>query len=238
MSWATTSAVGQPVEQRRLAGVGVADQRHGRERHPPARRALQAAGAPHLLQLALQLADAARRSGGGRFDLGFAGTAHDPEAAALALQVGPGADQARALVGRAAPARPAAGLRAVRARRAKISRIRPVRSMTFAFQAFSRLRCWTGVSCVVDHHDVDLLDLARSRRSPRPCRLPNRVAGVSWRRGTTMVSRTSRSRARARPTASSQPRRRDRAREPTGRSGPGWITRAPWTGALDGQRIL
>ena len=91
--------LGQAVEEGRLAGVGVADQGHCRVRMPLAGRALQGARAAHLLQLGLQLADLVGDQPAVGLDLGFAGAAHDPEAAALALQVGPGPHQARALVG-------------------------------------------------------------------------------------------------------------------------------------------
>ena len=89
---------GQRVEQRRFARVGVADQRHHRERHPPACRAVQAAGPPHLLQLLLQLDDAFADQAPVGFDLCLAGAAEEAEAAALAFEVGPRPHQARALI--------------------------------------------------------------------------------------------------------------------------------------------
>ena len=91
--------LGQAVEQGRLAGVRVADQRHDRIGPALSRRTLQGARAAHLHQLLLQSPDLFRQQPAVGFDLGLAGAAHDAEAAALAFQVGPGADQARALVG-------------------------------------------------------------------------------------------------------------------------------------------
>ena len=91
--------LGQPVEQGRFAGVGVAHQSNGRVRMPLAGHALQGPGTAHLVQFQLQLADLVGDQPPVGLDLRLAWAAHHPEAAALALQVGPGPDQARAFVG-------------------------------------------------------------------------------------------------------------------------------------------
>ncbi len=57
---------GQAVEQRRLAGIGVADQRDDRIRHALAALAMQLAALLDLLQLGLDASDALARSRGGR----------------------------------------------------------------------------------------------------------------------------------------------------------------------------
>ena len=59
---------------------------------------MQAAGAAHLVQLPLQPHDAVGDQPPVRLDLGLAWAAEEAEAAALALEMGPGADEARALV--------------------------------------------------------------------------------------------------------------------------------------------
>ena len=90
---------GQRVEQGRFAGVGVADQRHDRIRHALARAAMQAARAFHVFELLADLDDALADQAAVGFDLGFAGTAEEAEAAALALKMGPASDQPAALIG-------------------------------------------------------------------------------------------------------------------------------------------
>ena len=89
---------GQPIEQRRLSGIGVADQRNDRIRHAFPAVAVELAGPLHALQFALDLGDALGDQPAVGLDLGLAGTAEKAEAAALALQMGPGPHQAAALI--------------------------------------------------------------------------------------------------------------------------------------------
>ena len=60
---------------------------------------MQAAGAAHLFEFLLEPHDAFVDQPAVDLDLAFAGPAEEAETAALAFQVGPGPDQARALVG-------------------------------------------------------------------------------------------------------------------------------------------
>ena len=55
------AGAGQRVEQRRFAGIGVADERHGRIGHALGALPVQRAGALHLLELALDAARCGRR---------------------------------------------------------------------------------------------------------------------------------------------------------------------------------
>ena len=62
---------------------------------------MQAAGAPHLFQFLFQLDDLVGQQPPVGFNLGFARAAHDPDTAALALKVGPGADKAGLFIAQA-----------------------------------------------------------------------------------------------------------------------------------------
>ena len=90
---------GQPVEQRRLARVGVAHQRHHRDVRPLARRPMLAAGAHRLGQRLADALDPLVQRPPVRLDLGLAGAAEKAETAPLALQMGPGPHEARFLIG-------------------------------------------------------------------------------------------------------------------------------------------
>ena len=81
--------LGQTIEQRRLAGVGVPDQGDGRKRHPPARVTVQPTGAAHLVQFAFNTDDAIVDEAPVDFQLAFARPAKKSAAAALTLQMGP-----------------------------------------------------------------------------------------------------------------------------------------------------
>ena len=89
---------GHAVEQRRFAGVGVTDQRHDRIRHALAAVAMQLAGALDLVELAFDAFDAVFDHAPVGFELGFARPAEKAEAAALALEMGPGAHQPAFLI--------------------------------------------------------------------------------------------------------------------------------------------
>ena len=90
--------MGQLVEQRGLAGVGIADQRDDGIRHLLARRAMKPARALHLFDLLANLGEAFADQAPVGFDLGFTGATEEAKAAALALQVGPGPHQPRTLI--------------------------------------------------------------------------------------------------------------------------------------------
>ena len=89
---------GEGVEEGGFAGVGVADEGDDGIRHAAAGAAVEASGAADLLEFFLEADDAVADEAAVGFDLGFAGSAEEAEAAALAFEVGPAADEAAALV--------------------------------------------------------------------------------------------------------------------------------------------
>ena len=82
--------VGEPVEQRRLSGVGVADDRHGGQTAACPALALQVAVASEVLELGLEARDAAHDPPPVDFDLGLAAAEASADAAALLRQLGVG----------------------------------------------------------------------------------------------------------------------------------------------------
>ena len=85
----------QRIEQRRLAGVGVADERDAEGAATLARLALRAALALDLFEPLLHRLDALADHAAVEFDLRFARATAQADAAALALQVRPAPHQAR-----------------------------------------------------------------------------------------------------------------------------------------------
>ena len=71
MSAACHIGAGQPIEQRRFAGVGIADQRHHAIRHPFSAGAMQPPRRLDFRQFVLEAARCDRRSGGDRPRSGF-----------------------------------------------------------------------------------------------------------------------------------------------------------------------
>src|SRR5580658_2178726 len=68
------ASFGQRVEERRLAGVGIADERHGCDRRGFPALALLSANAADILQLLLDMSDAAIDLAAIGFQLGLART--------------------------------------------------------------------------------------------------------------------------------------------------------------------
>ncbi len=98
MSAAWTSERVSRLNKRGFAGIGVTDQRHHAVRHPLPARAMQPSRRLHLFQFILQTRDAFADQAPVGLDLGLTRTAHEAEAAALALEVSPRPHQAAALI--------------------------------------------------------------------------------------------------------------------------------------------
>src|SRR6516162_7289002 len=88
----------EPVEKGRLAGVRVADQRHHGIRHAFAALTMQPPRSLHLFEIALDPRDPLFDHPPIGFDLSLAWAAEKAKAAALPLEMRPGADQPALLV--------------------------------------------------------------------------------------------------------------------------------------------
>src|SRR5206468_10091578 len=88
---------GQPVEERGLPRIGIADERDGAHRRPAACPALRRALALHVREPVLQYPDPLAEQPAVRFELLFAGSA-EADAALLPLEVGPAAHKPCELV--------------------------------------------------------------------------------------------------------------------------------------------
>ena len=195
------AGAGDAVEQRRLAGVGVADDGDDRIRHALAARAVQLARAHDDRRAPCGWRRCAPRSGAGRVSIcASPGPPRKPKPPRWRSKMGPGAHEPALLIGRDAPARPAAGPRGcARAGRRSPGSGRCGRA-PWQFQAFSRLRCWIGRHGMIDDDEPDLVlgDRAPSSSSTLP--VPNSVAGRGrGERHDHGCSTTSRSIASARP---------------------------------------
>ena len=130
----------------------------------------------HLLELAAELAPCDRGSGGDRPRSAFRRDRRGSRSRRAGARGGSSCAPAAPPDNRDARARPASRPSAVAARSPKISRISPVRSITLASSAFSRLRCWIGVSAASTTTSSasairtcvgELLDLARADQGRR-----------------------------------------------------------------------
>ena len=170
---------GQRIEQRRLAGIGVADQRHGRIRHALARLPMQRAGAPHLLELLADDVDALADDAAVGLDLGLAGAAEKAEAAALPLKMRPGPDQPALLIDEMGELD----------LQAPFPRPRPLpedlEDQTGAVEHLGVPRGFEiallhGRERMIDDDELGLLGADQSRQAPRPCRSRTASPAAVW----------------------------------------------------------
>src|SRR4029079_3883960 len=92
------TCLGQGTEQRRFAGIGVANEGHDRIGNSRPALAMQAARLDDGSKLLLESRDAFLDKAPVGFELSFAGAAEEAETAALPLEVSPGSDQTALLV--------------------------------------------------------------------------------------------------------------------------------------------
>ena len=183
---------------------------------------MQRAGAAHLSELPLQLGNTLIDQPAVDFELALAGAADEAEGAALALQVGPGAHEAAALIAQRGQldlqlaftaARPGAEDLEDQARAIDDLAVPGTLQIALLYRAQRR----------VDDDDVDLErgDRARLRLDGA---LPNSVDGRGRARVTASASTTSRAIASARPIASASRAAGARSRPSPLRTG--WRTSA------------
>ena len=192
-SSARDPGVGERVEHRGLAGVGVAHQGHLAVAAAVAALALDVAGVVDRLELALDVVDPVDQAPTVDLELGLARAAG---AAPCRRPAGPATRRAGAAAagGTASRASSTCALPSgVRAFWAKMSRITAVRSIAVRPRIFSRLRCWAGLSAC-SKTTVSASTARQTRAARRPC--PSR--GTSRRRARRAAGRSARPRRRRR----------------------------------------
>ena len=166
----------QAVEQRRLAGIGVADDGHHRKRHALAAGAMQAARLDDHGQFLADRRDALVDQTAVGFDLRFARAAEEAVAAALALKMGPGPHQPALLVGQMGKLH----LQPAFARQRALpedfeNEARAIEDL--APPCLFEIALLHGRHDVIDDREAGILRRRSTRRARRPC--PSRTASTA-----------------------------------------------------------
>ena len=174
---------GQPIEQRRLAGIRVADQRN--RRHGPALPLAPRGVAlhEHLVEAVVERLDAAADQAAVGLELRFTRTAQT-DAALLALEVGPAAHQARRQVLELRELDLQLAFEAARALREDVED-QAAAIEHAALEFLLEVAFLAGRERVIDQHEVGAESPRRARAAPRPCRCRAGNAGPPLLRVTT-----------------------------------------------------
>ena len=158
---------GQPVEERALAGVGVAHQGHSRNRNGLAPLALLTANALHRVEIDLQLVDAPLNLAPIGFELRFAGPARADAAAKLRHGFA-SAGEARQHVFELRQLHLQLALaRSGMAGKDVEDELRAVEHA--AWQRSLQVAQLRRAQVVIEEHQVGIASMRRRRRSPPPC---------------------------------------------------------------------
>ncbi len=175
---------GQPIEQRRLAGIGVADQGDHRIRHPAARGAMQPACAFDRFKLAFDARDALVDAPAIELDLAFTRTTDEAHTATLPLQMGPGSNQAGTLIAERCQFHLQTTFLGLRTGAENLQdQTGPVDHL--ALERALEIALLDGRECCIDDQKIDLVLFDAQRQLHRHAQAQSASPDAVWRKGST-----------------------------------------------------